>query len=131
MYVRVDRADCREIYFSGGLCLHFRGGGWDQDLKRHLLGCKAADTSLFLPREIFFTFQNEDTSLSLYFSKEALRRRRKTTVSFFLSKCTDLYLTYRRWNYLKNSISFSSPCSWDKTWDPEEPEWYYLLTVCK
>lgn len=129
MYDGIDREDSRETYFSGGLCLHFKGGGMRPGPWRHL-GCKTGDTSFIPPqRDFFFTLQNEDTSLCFYFSKESLRRRGETTVPFFLSKHAVLYLTYRGCNCLKYWISFSS-CFWVKSWHQEEPEWYYLLIVC-
>lgn len=51
----IDRGDSREADFSGGLCLHFQGGGmrpgpWGH----HLLGCKTGDTSFIPPQRDFF-----------------------------------------------------------------------------
>lgn len=53
MYDGIDREDSRETYFSGGLCLHFKGGGMRPGPWRHL-GCKTGDTSFFPPQRDFF-----------------------------------------------------------------------------
>ena len=71
MYDGIDREDSRETYFSGGLCLHFKGGGMRPGPWRHLLGCKTGDTSFIPPqRDFFFILQNEGTkSLLLLFQR--------------------------------------------------------------
>ena len=54
MYDGIDREDSRETYFSGGLCLHFKGGGMRPGPWRHLEVTKAEEHECLTLGDIFF-----------------------------------------------------------------------------